>query len=71
MYVCSSQKASNTISLVVCRDAVASAITLIMRSTVVCTLVHMTERRSTIDPEGSNKKVKTSSYVSHKEQTDG
>lgn len=31
---------------------VASAITLIMQSTVVCTLVHMTEKGSTIDPEG-------------------
>lgn len=41
---------------VVCTDAVASAITLIMQSTAVFflffyTSVHMTEKGSTIDPE--------------------
>lgn len=70
MYVCSSQKASKTIWFgVVCTDAVASAITLIMQSTCSFTLVHMTEKGSTIDPEGSNTKVQTASYVSHKAQS--
>lgn len=48
----------------------ASAITLIMQSTVDFTLVHMTEKGSTIDPEGSNTRVQSASNVSHKEQID-
>lgn len=43
LYVCSGQKVSENHRVgVVCTDVVASAITLIMQSTVVCTLVHMT-----------------------------
>lgn len=58
---------------VVCTDVVASAITLIMQSTVVCTLVHMTEKGSTIDPEGfrNTKELNFARSVSQEEQIDG
>lgn len=53
-----SESKQNHLVGVVCTDAVTSAIALIMQSTVflfVClfvfTSVHMTEKRSTIDPE--------------------
>lgn len=59
---------------VVCTDAVASAITLIMQSTAVFffviffyTSVHMTEKGSTIDPEVEENK--NSIGLAHKEQS--
>ena len=51
---------------VICTDAVASAITLIMQSTVVFTSVHMTGKGSTIDPEGSNTRLQSASLTKNK-----